>query len=205
MITKECHILPNGQEVEYIDETHQYFVNGEEVPSITQLIALKLGDLYSQVRPEILKAASDYGTKVHSDLSKWIELRQKDPNVVIEPETQEVYNYFDHIEPIYKVIPLLTERVVALYGLDGKVAACGRFDLLCKIGDDFTLADFKTTSTINRQYVTNQLNLYLTAAYQSGYIQDTNMKLAVIHLSGEKAKVVPITKLADDYYLQFTI
>ena len=81
--------------------------------------------------------------------------------------------------------------------------AAGRFDLLCEVDGVLTLADFKTTSTIHRQLVTAQLNLYAIAAYQSGYIKTTDIALGVIHLSGLKSRFLPIPKLDDKFYLQF--
>ena len=93
--------------------------------------------------------------------------------------------------------------MVVLYD-NGKPVAAGRFDLLCNVNGKLTLADFKTTSTIHKQLVTAQLNLYLKAARQSGYIDpEADVDLQVIQLSGEKARMVPVAKLSDNFYLKF--
>lgn len=203
MEEKEYSVLPNGLVVTFYPETHQYFVNGKEVPSITQLLDRKYGNNYLAVKPELLKIASDYGTEVHAELAENIEHRKIDPSYVVETVYKEVNNYFDHIEPVYKIKPVMNEKVVALYDLQGEVVACGRFDMICYVMDELSLVDFKTTSSINRQHVTGQLNLYLMAAYQSGYIDTLDLKLGVIHLSGDKARFAPITKLSEDFYLTF--
>lgn len=199
----EYHTLPNGQIITFRASDHKYFVNGKEVPSITQLLDIKYGSNYGYVKPDILKMAADYGTEVHNQLEYFINKRKKDPSCSIESEYKEVKNYFSHIEPFYKVRPIMNEKVVALYNSKKEIVACGRFDMICYLLDNISLVDFKTTSSINRQHVTGQLNLYLTAAYQSGYIDTTNLKLGIIHLVGDKSRFIPIVKLSDEFYLQF--
>ena len=203
----ETHVLPNGQHVFYSDDTHTYIVNGFEVPSITSLLQLVYGDTYSKVNPAILKKAAEYGTAVHAELQESIDKRLENPSYkptsLLYPESQ---HYFDIIEQIWKIEPVATEKIVVLYGPNGRPVAAGRFDLLCKIGDQLILADFKTTSTIHKNLVTAQLNLYRKAAIQSGYIsEDDNVQLGVIHLHGDTSKYAPIVVLADDFYLKFLI
>ncbi len=203
---EEHHILPNGVEVIFYPDTHQYFVDGQEVPSITTLIQEHYGNKYSMVRPEILKAAAEYGTNVHADLEALINLRWKSPGAPLISEYKEVNNYFEFVEPIYGIVPQMTEKVVVLYGPDGKVAAAGRFDLCGTVNGKPTLMDFKTTSSINRQSVSAQLNLYLTGMLQSGYLDDiSDVDLGVIHLSGNKSTYTPVQKFANTFYLTFVI
>ena len=199
----EYHKLPNGAKVTFVDSTHTYMVDGVEVPSITRLLDIKYGSSYGFVDPDLLKKASEYGTAVHNQLSEFIDGRMKDPSFSCETTYPEVYEYFDFVEPIYGVEPVMTEQVVILYGKDGVPAACGRFDLLCKVKGELTLADFKTTTSLNKTHIIGQLNLYLIAAWQSGYIKDTDLKLAVIHLVGDEATLSPIPKLSPRFYLHF--
>lgn len=202
----EKHVLPNGVEVLFYPETHTYVVNGKEVPSITTLIQDHYGNKYGAVRPEILEAAARYGTKVHAELDHLITNRMKDPKASVKSEIREVNNYFDFVEPIYHIKPVMTEKVVVLYDHEGgEICGAGRFDLLCEVDGKLTLVDFKTTSTIMRQSVAAQLNLYRIAAYQSGYIKSLDIDLGVIHLSGNKSVYVPIQRFADDFHLTFII
>ena len=204
--TEEHHFLPNGTEVVFYPDEHKYVVDGKELPSVTTLLQEHYGNKYAMVRPELLQAAANYGTRVHAELDHLINLRMHEPNAPMISELNEVNNYFTFVEPIYGIEPIMTEKVVVLYGPDGTPAAAGRFDLLCKVKGKLTLADFKTTSTINRQSVAGQLNLYLTAAIQSGYLSaDDDISLGVIHLSGTKSSFVPIQKFASNFYLTFII
>lgn len=199
----EYFTLPNGACISFDPDIHKYYVEGKEVPSITQLLDRFYGSNYGKVNPAVLKAAAQYGTDVHGELEFFIKERRKDPTIPITSEHKEVQNYFSYVEPFYKISPIMTEKVVALYDQNNNIVACGRFDLLCYLLNNLTLVDFKTTSTINRDHVTGQLNLYLTAAYQSGYINTTDVNLGVIQLVGDKARFVPITKMSEKFYLQF--
>ena len=197
----EKFVLPNKEEVVFYPEGHKYLVRGKEVPSVTTVLKYLYGDTYASVRPDVLQRASEYGTKVHSELQTLIEIR-RDANIDIMPlcSTQETRNYFTKVEPIYKIEPVSLEKVIVLYNDEGEPLAAGRFDLLCKVKGELMLADFKTTSTIHRQLVTGQLNMYLRAARQCGYIEDENIKLGVIHLSGEAARYVPIDRMGEGFF-----
>lgn len=199
----EHHLLPNGVTVDYIDETHQYFVAGVEKPSITGLIQKVYGNHYNGANPEVVERAAKYGTAVHNELKNLIELRKLNEDIPLVSDYQEVQNYFTYVEPIYNIQPIFNEKVVALYDDNNNIVACGRIDMYCLQDNKETLIDFKTTSTIIKQYVTAQLNLYRIALKQSGYIEDDNIQLGVIHLSGETAKFVPILKLNNKFYLTF--
>ena len=202
----EHFVLPNGVKVSFEPEEHKYFVNGEEVPSITTLIQNHYGNKYAFVRPEILKASADYGTKVHAEIEEYINARKKDPNAELVTIHDEVKNYFKFVEPIYDIKPIMTEKVVVLYAPDGTVAAAGRFDMLGTVKGKTTLIDFKTTSSINKQSVTAQLNLYLIGLLHSGYVKDIkDIDVGVVHLSGLKSTYAPIPKLQEDFYLTFVI
>ena len=208
MADLERHVLPNGVEVLYDDAEHKYFVDGKEIPSVTTVLKEYYGNMYLAVSPEVLAAAAEYGTAVHAEIDSYVKQRKTDPNIAIETQYDEVRNFFTFVEPIYKVEPIDGEKVIIVYDPDGQPFACGRFDLLCNIKNELTLADIKTTSVIHRQSVTAQLNLYAKGAYQCGYIteeQYKTLKLAAIHLNKGTSKVVPITKLADNFYLNFMI
>ena len=203
---KEIFLLPNGVSVDFYPETHQYFVDDKELPSITTLLAKVYGNPYANVNPDMLKRAADYGTAVHNELQELIEMRKESPDIPLAYSYQETENYFKFVEEIYKIKPILTEQVIVLYNDNNIPVSAGRFDLLCTVNDELTLADFKTTSTIHRQMVTAQLNLYARGAMQSGYIsrsEKEKLKLGVIHLSGEKGRFIPVPTLGEGFYSKF--
>ena len=196
--------LPNGDTVQFEEQSHSYTVNGKSVPSITQIVSEYYGNAYAQVSPEKLKQSARYGTKVHEELSNLIEARLNGAEQILAPQTQEAVNYFKLVEPIYNIKPIKTEQVVVLYDENKNPVAAGRFDLLCDIDGDAYLVDFKTTSVIHRKEVTAQLNLYALAAYQSGYVPNDDLRLGVVHLSGSTSKFIPIPRLGQSFYFNFT-
>lgn len=200
--------LPDGSIVEFYPSEHKYIYKGVVLPSITTLLKKVYGDCYGSVNPILLQRSAEYGTRVHGEISSLIEMREEGIDItdLVEVSTQqETKNYFNFIEPIYKVAPISTEKVVILKNKQGIPVAAGRFDLLAKVGETTCICDFKTTSSIHRQLVTAQLNLYLTAAIQTGYLEpNKEYKLAAIHLSGEKARLVPIPVLGEGLINKFT-
>ncbi|MBO7735546.1 MAG: hypothetical protein J6S67_23475 [Methanobrevibacter sp.] len=202
----ELHQLPNGATVIFDPQDHIYTYNDYVLPSITTLIQNVYGNMYSAVNPELLQRAADYGTAVHQEIQDLVELRDEilgsiDPSIA---QHQEVKNYFMFVEPIYKIQPIMMEKVVLLYNEEGNPVAAGRFDMFGLVADKPTLIDLKTTSTIHRQSVTAQLNLYLKGARQCGYLSDyANVDLGVVHLHGETSRYVPITVLGDNFCKQF--
>ena len=76
-----------GGILEYIDETHTYIFDGVILPSITQILKIKFGNKYKDVSDEVLKKASERGTKVHQAIEDY-EVRNIDTK-----ECKELYNY----------------------------------------------------------------------------------------------------------------
>lgn len=202
---EEIRVLPNGEEVKYYDDTHTYFVRGKEVPSITTLLKVVYGDNYSAVDPDLLKRSSEYGTAVHKELDDLINLRELGYDIEDLIKYPETKNYFYYIEPLYKIKPLMTEQMVVLYNKDNEPVAAGRFDLICEVDGVKTLTDFKTTTTIHRQLVSAQLNLYRRAAYQSGYIDSEDLPLGVIHLSGKVYEYKTLVNFGEGFFKKFNV
>ncbi len=205
----EKHLLPNGTTIEFYPADHRYVYNGVVLPSITTLLKTVYGDTYSSVNPELLKRSADYGTQVHSELQSLIDMREDGIDItdlINLPTThQETLNYFKFVEPIYKIKPIMTEKIVVLYNDQKEPVAAGRFDLMAEVDGELTLVDFKTTSAIHQKLVTAQLNLYAVACVQTGYYSEGEIKkLGVIHLCGSTSRYKPIPILNKTFLKQFT-
>ena len=148
-----------GRTLEYIDEIHQYLVDGLCVPSITQLIKMKFGNKYDGISKEILKRAADKGNAMHEA----IELFEKEGK---ETDIRELKNY-KFLKKHYKWEVLKSEIPIILFHEDEPIAA-GRLDQIIKIGDEKGVNDLKRTSTFDRDYVALQTNLY-RIGYQQSY------------------------------------
>lgn len=170
-----------GYIVEYIDETHQYLVDGICVPSITQILKIKFGNKYNNVNDNVLKNASEKGTQVHEAIEKLCKTGEVE-------ELKEVKNFM-FLQKHYKFEVIDNEVPVILFKND-KPIACGRLDLVLKIDDLIGGGDIKRTSVLDKEYLAYQLNLY-RIAYKQCYDIDWKF-LKGLHLKEDVRKFVDI-------------
>jgi len=171
--------------VEYIEETHTYLVNGIIVPSVTQLLQFKFPEKYNGVPKRVLNDKAEYGTKVH----KLIEILNNSDNFYPVLEAVETLDYvigstlnqYIQLHMMNNIEVIEQERMV----YNEKVA--GRFDLLAIVNHELSLCDIKTTSILDKEYLSWQLSIY-------NYLGNTKAeKLYAIWLpKKELAKLVEI-------------
>lgn len=176
----ETFIIKNHS-LEYIDEIHSYLVDGIVVPSVTQLLNNKFKNKYENVNPYILQRAAEHGTAIHKAVQDYCEQG-------IETECEELQN-FKFLQKTFKFQPIKNEVPIIIFYQDQPVAA-GRLDLVIKIQETLQIADIKTTSTLDKEYLKYQLNLY-RIGYQQCYGEKIE-GLKGIHLRKEKRKLVDI-------------
>ena len=181
----------NGNTMEYRDEGHEYYVDGIRVPSITEMLKVKYGEKYAGVSEATLKRAADAGTAMHEAVQSYVIFGDDDGS-------EELRN-FRFLLKQYEMKAVASEVPVILYeAIDDPIAA-GRLDLVLEKDGNLGLGDLKRTSTLDREYLTYQLNLY-KIAYEQTYHQKVEF-LAGIHLRGEKRKLVTLPmnyKYADE-------
>ena len=170
-----------GGVLEYIDETHTYLYDGVVLPSITQLLKVKFGNKYNGIPRETLERASVQGTAVH----KAIEDYEQDG---AESNLPELRNY-KFLKKAYKFECISNEVPVVLFR-DGEAVACGRLDLVLTEGEKIGLGDIKRTSTLDKNYLSYQLNLY-RIAYQQCYGTQIEF-LRGLHLREDTRKYVSL-------------
>ena len=170
-----------GGVLEYIDETHTYIYNGIVLPSITQVLKVKFGNKYDGIPQDVLQRAAQRGTELH----KAIEDYEKQG---IESDVPELRNW-KFLKRAYKFECIENEVPVVLFQGDEAVA-CGRLDLVLKEGDKIGLGDIKRTSTLDKEYLACQLNLY-RIAYQQCYGTEIAF-LRGVHLRNDIRKYISL-------------
>ena len=170
-----------GHDLEYFDDTHTYLVDCIPVPSITQCLKTRFGKKYAGIDEQTLKRASEAGTAVHEAIERYC----KDGT---ESDFKEVRN-FKFLQKQYKFNVLENEVPVILFKDDEPVCA-GRLDLVLDIDGQTILGDIKRTSTLDKDYLSYQLNLYRIAYQQCYGIQIDGLK--GIHLREDVRKFVNI-------------
>ena len=171
----------NGGVLEYIDETHTYLYDGIVLPSITQLLKCKFGGKYDGIPKTTLDHAAELGTAVH----KAIEDYERQG---IETDLPELRNW-KFLKKAYQFECLDNEVPVVLFK-DGEAVAAGRLDLVLVEKNCIGLGDIKRTSTLDKKYLTYQLNCY-RVAYMQCYCAEIGF-LRGIHLRNDVRKYIYI-------------
>ena len=174
-------MMINGRELEFIEDGHIYLVDGVIVPSITEILRVRFGDKYSNINAKTLAKAALRGTQIHAEIESLVKNGEA-------ADIDEVRG-FRFLQSHYDFTVCGSEIPVVLFEDDIPVGA-GRLDLVLKIGDQIGGADIKTTSTLDKDYLFYQLNLYRIAYRQSYGIEWTFLR--GIHLRGDRRKFVEI-------------
>lgn len=172
--------------LEYFDDEHLYLVDGIIVPSITQILKVRFGNKYSGIDKATLQKAADAGTAVHEAIERYI-------NTGEECDLPELRN-FKFLQKHYHFEVLNSEVPVMLFLQEEPIAA-GRLDLVLGMPDEENGylvggADIKRTSTLDKDYLFYQLNLY-RIAYRQSYGHEWQF-LKGIHLREATRKFVDI-------------
>lgn len=175
-------MIIHGRELEYIDDGHIYLVDGVITPSITQMLKYKFGGMYEGINKDVLKKASDRGTHIHKVIEDYCRSG-------LESDERELHD-FKFLQKRYGFEVVDNEVPVILEDKDGQPIGAGRLDMVLKMGDKIGGADIKTTSTLQKEYVGYQLNLYRIAYRQSYGIEWEFLR--AIHLKDGKRKYVDL-------------
>lgn len=147
----------NGYTLEFIEDSHTYLVDGVIVPSITQILKVKFGNKYNGVSKSVLNRAAEKGTEVHEAIELYCKTG-------METDIPEVRN-FKFLQKQYGFEVLENETPIILFLNDEPIAA-GRLDMVLKMNEQIGGADIKRTSTLDKEYLAYQLNLYRIAYRQ---------------------------------------
>ena len=170
-----------GHCLEFIEDTHQYLVDGLMVDSVTQILSKKYAHKFDGVPDKVLRSAANKGTELHEHIERYCKEG-------IESELPEFRNFL-FLQKQYKFSVLENEVPVILWD-DRIPVAAGRLDMIINMDGKMGIADIKRVSVLDKAYLADQLNLYRIALKQS---YDTDCEfLRGIHLREDVRKFVPI-------------
>jgi hypothetical protein len=185
-----------GHIVEFIDDIHQYLVDGCMVDSVTQILGVKYRNDYASVPPAVLNNASKRGTAVHKAIENF--------NVSGYDDGSEAVRNFKFLQKQYGFEVLDSELPIVIFKDDMPIA-CGRLDMTMLMDGETGIADIKTVSSLNKEKIAYQLNLYRIGLMQS-YGVDAKF-LKIIHLRDGIRKVIdcPVNEvmaleIIEEYY-----
>ena len=161
---------------------HTYSINGKSLSGITSILGKYLfPNQYDNVDAEVLEKARERGTLVHSQI-------QMDFEGFAPSEPTDEFNAF-------KLLGI--DILASEYLVSNETSVASAIDL---VGTDYTLYDIKTTSKLNIEYVSWQLSIYAYLFELQNPTLKVN-KLGAIHLRGSEAKVVEVTRIADEHII----
>lgn len=160
-----------GGTLEYFDETHTYLYEGLMLPSVSKILGTKYKNEYASVPPAVLNNAAQRGTAVHKAIENYNNSGYDDGS--------EAVRNFKFLQKQYGFEVLDSELPLVLFKDDMPIA-CGRLDMTMLIDGQTGIADIKTVSTLNKEKIAYQLNLYRIGLMQS-YGVDAKF-LKIIHI-----------------------
>ncbi len=134
-------------EIQFDEAKHEYYVDGEQVPGVTEILYPITASGYSKINPAVLEHAAMKGTLVH----EWCEMYDygcADESVPSElaPYCAAYADFIRDYRPKWEKI----EEIVAYYPLEGYgnkiMLYAGRLDRMGVIDGRKSIVDIKTIS-----------------------------------------------------------
>ena len=180
--------------ISFDKQTHTYTNDGRLLLSVTEVIKRYVfPDLYSNVPEEVLNKAAERGTATHAIIEKYIKGTLT--NEEYEENKADVDAFVNEIDNRHLFLGQ-SECIVS----DGELLA-GTIDIIGLFnegkGERLMIADIKTTSKLNIEYLQWQLSLYsylMCNADGKNYLENSP-DLYGIHLRDGKCKIVKIEPL----------
>lgn len=136
--------------IEFDEETHTYFVDGKQVPSVTTITGILSNIEYKDVDQEILKRAAAKGSAVHKAIEDYLLWGEYELDIQYEPFMEQFKKALDK----EKFVTTKTEFKLT----NGEI--CGTLDNMSMLGDDLIIIDYKTTATIHKKLLEAQFGGY---------------------------------------------
>lgn len=173
MLNSETH------EVIFNPELHLYIKNGVALSNVTSLLAKHgLATDYSSVDDTTLQYAADKGKLIHKQIEDFI-------NTGVVGFAEEVQSFKELMEKEF-ITPFKTEEIVYNNWLAGTI------DLMATKDGELILIDYKTSKTVNLNYVSWQLSLY---NYLIGW---SAISLYCVHFVDGVANLIPVEQVSPD-------
>lgn len=163
--------VPEFPELTFDAGPHLYRLNGEVIPSVTQIMEPLSRRKYERVSEVTLKRAAEKGEAVHEGCENWLKYG-------IEDVPLEHMGYFRAFKEWWSLRnPSLVGSEIRIYHKLYRYA--GTIDLLVYIAGVLTLVDIKTTWNLEEKLCRTQLEAYVQALASHGIIVEDKR---ILHL-----------------------
>lgn len=141
-------------EVEFIEQTHQYLVEGILVPSVSEILRFIFPNKYKDVPARVLEEKALFGTHIHEAIEAYEDCQ--------EPRLTDMervtFNQYLRLKEEYQIFPLCMEMIVHYKDL-----YAGRLDMIAYVEVYNALIDVKTTCKLDYESLAWQLGMYKLA------------------------------------------
>lgn len=147
--------------IKFDKENHIYTLNGNKVPSVTQILSEVFPNKYSGIPLEILNKKAQYGTELHKYIEIIEKRKPKKPLSYIKKYYKPNIYQEESIKQYLKIkeknnIEVLENEKMVFY----KLYYCGTLDMLANVNGKLSIIDIKTTAELDELYVSYQNSLY---------------------------------------------
>lgn len=164
------------------EDSHEYQVNGEIIPSVSEIIRFISREVYGDVVQSVLDNAADRGTRVHKATQMIDVVHEVECDEDIVPYVQAYVQFLRDHKPQWEHIEKSFFNPSKMYA-----GTCDRVGIL---GGKNTLVDIKTSSTIQKVLNGAQMNLYRMGLEANGHKVE---RMVILHLTKDKGyKIVEI-------------
>lgn len=170
----------------FFDQGHRYTLDGEEVPSVSELCRFISREVYGTVAQYTLDRAADRGTRVHKAAEALDVYGKVEVTDDIAPYVQSYLKFRQEHDIKWSMV----ERSMA----HQKEHYAGTIDRYGELDGVKALVDLKTSYTVHKRLAVAQLNLYRWMIEAEGHSVN---KQYILHLTKDGYKLVEIEKRDD--------
>jgi len=147
------------------EDTHEYFIDGEKLPSVTSILeAVGITD-FSQVPDGLLLPAIEFGQAIHK-ATELDDLGNLDEDT-LDDKLRPYLNAWRSFKKEYNVRVKYVERKV----YSKKYRYCGRIDKVAYVGDWLSVIDIKSSSQLHKATAIQ------TAGYKQAYNEEATKQI----------------------------
>lgn len=155
----------------FFDQGHKYTLDGEELPSVSEICRFLSREIYGDVSQYHLDHAAERGTAIHKACEALDKFGSVDVQDDILPYVQAYLTFRKEHKAEWDKIEYTTYHKELGYA--------GTLDRLGKLDGKASILDIKTSYTIHNPMASAQLNLYRKMMEANGYKVEA---LYILHL-----------------------
>ena len=153
-------IIPDFPELTFDEGEHIYRLNGEVIPSVTQVMKPLNQAKYDGISEKTLDNAARRGTTVHNSIENYIKYEFVDCPLEHRPYVEAFVKWWELMHPMVIGSEVRVYHKLLQYG--------GTIDLVCEISGELWLIDYKTTYAVSKITCGVQLEAYKQALNSHG-------------------------------------